>query len=661
MSFSDDRDTIELISRASDLHNTSDTDTDTICVFIDNGRVVNSRGRPKLDESIMNPNQFSTVATKEQLVMIWEVMRTLSRVTEDLEMLRDSCNIVMNKMSSIEHRVTNGKGDNRLSRITEYSRVITPLAAFPNGDLANKVDFGEVKYYNGLNGNGSLSSSGIAPVEENKYAPDLSHSNRRSLLDKSSSTFNDEHSSLMTRSLVSNAVSDKPDPIHIIKSKLMNKRVILNVGGERHEVLWKTLEHMPQSRLGLLAAATTDDAIMHYVDWYSLVDNEFFFDRHPRSFLSILNFFRSGRLHIADEMCVVAFNDDLDYWGVNPLWLENCCQNKFLTRKEFIEDEMKKDAELLKKDADEYWGEGMCARSQQFIWDLFEKPESSLAAKVISWVSVLFVIISTVAMILNTMPVFQGEPDENGKRAENEILSMLETICIMWFTLEYILRFAGAPQKCAFLKDFMNIIDLLAILPFFVTVIVLEATPEGEDQEDIQNIRQTISVFRILRVLRIFKLARHSTGLKSIAYTMTNSYKELGLLVLFMSMGVLVFASLIYFAEKDEDDTPFTSIPISFWWAVITMTTVGYGDMYPSTGVGMLIALATCLSGVLVMSLPVPIIVNNFSAFYANTKRKEVIMQQRANKRALEKEEEEQKLLIEREEKLRFLENSFEQ
>ena len=163
MSFSDDRSTIELISRASDLHNHSDTDTDTICVFIDNGRVVNSRGKPKLDDSTMNSDQFSSATSREQLEMIWEVMMTLSRVTEDLEMLRDSCNIVTNKMSSLEQRVTNGKGENRLSRITEYSRVITPLAAFPNGDLANKVDFGEVKYYNGFNGNGSLSSSGIAP------------------------------------------------------------------------------------------------------------------------------------------------------------------------------------------------------------------------------------------------------------------------------------------------------------------------------------------------------------------------------------------------------------------------------------------------------------------------------------------------------------------
>ena len=86
---------------------------------------------------------------------------------------------------------------------------------------------------------------------------------------------------------------------------------------------------------------------------------------------------------------------------------------------------------------------------------------------------------------------------------------------------------------------------------------------------------------------------------------------------------------------------------------------VRYGDMYPSTGIGMVIALFTCISGVLVMSLPVPIIVNNFSAFYADTKRREVTMQRRADKKALEKEEEEQKLIIQREEKMKFLENSF--
>ena len=155
------------------------------------------------------------------------------------------------------------------------------------------------------------------------------------------------------------------------------------------------------------------------------------------------------------------------------------------------------------------------------------------------------------------------------------------------FLLNPCYRFAGAAQKCAFLKDTMNIVDVLAIAPYFVTLIIFESMPEGEDNEGFNEIRRIVGVFRIMRILRVFKLARHSKGLQSIAYTLKTSYKELALLVLFMSMGVLVFASLIFFAEKEEEETPFVSIPVAFWWAIITMTTVGYGDMYPSSGIGM--------------------------------------------------------------------------
>lgn len=146
--------------------------------------------------------------------------------------------------------------------------------------------------------------------------------------------------------------------------------------------------------------------------------------------------------------------------------------------------------------------------------------------------------------------------------------------------------FIGAPKKWAFIKEGMNIIDVLAILPWFVSVILFETTTGAGGFEDV---RKLVQVFRILRILRIFKLARHSTGLQAIMFTLKNSYKELGLLILFISMGVLIFSSLCYFAEKDVEGTKYESIPHSFWWALITMTTVGYGDISPETVLGKLV------------------------------------------------------------------------
>ena len=188
------------------------------------------------------------------------------------------------------------------------------------------------------------------------------------------------------------------------------------------------------------------------------------------------------------------------------------------------------------------------------------------------------VIISTITLCVNTHPSVKII-NKDGRAEDNPNLLIVEIICIFWFTLEYMIRIYSCPNKKTFLCSVMNTIDLLAILPFFIGQIVENLN--GGINDRFTDVRRFVQILRIFRIVRIFKVARHSTGLQVLGYTVRNSGSELGLLFMLLLMGMTLFSSLVYYAEENVEGTKFESIIAAFWWAIITMTTVGYGDMYP--------------------------------------------------------------------------------
>ncbi|CAB3230447.1 unnamed protein product [Arctia plantaginis] len=173
-----------------------------------------------------------------------------------------------------------------------------------------------------------------------------------------------------------------------------------------------------------------------------------------------------------------------------------------------------------------------------------------------------------------------------------------------------------APNKIEFVKSPVNIIDFIATLSFYMDVVVeLTVVKQYVDRADL------LEFISIIKILRLFKLTRHSPGLKILMHTFKASAKELALLVFFLVLGIVIFASLVYYAEKSQDNpgNQFKSIPLGLWWAIVTMTTVGYGDLAPKTYLGMFVGALCALAGVLTIALPVPVIVSNFSMFYSHT------------------------------------------
>lgn len=369
-------------------------------------------------------------------------------------------------------------------------------------------------------------------------------------------------------------------------------KVVINVSGQRYETFEKTLEVFPNSLLGDKERRK---------EFYDPVNNELFFDRNRVCFESILAYYQtSGVLIQPLGIPRKVFISDIRFFDLGDQAL--------LKAGDGLGQQKEKSKRPLPKNA-----------LQRKVWELFEHPDTSSCARAIAVWSVTIIILSIVLFCVETLPQFQElsperingttSPNLRQRKSENPFF-VIETFCITWFTLEYVVRFVCCPNKWKFFISALNLIDLISIIPYYITLSM-------EDSSNVSSLAVLRSV-RLVRVFRIFKLSRYSRGLQILGHTLKASLRELGLLFFFLCMGVILFSSAVYYAEiGNEDDNDFLSIPHSFWWAIITMTTVGYGDMTPKTLGGKLVGCFCAITGVLAIALPVPVIVSNFAYYYS--------------------------------------------
>merc|ERR1719272_2673880 len=306
------------------------------------------------------------------------------------------------------------------------------------------------------------------------------------------------------------------------------------------------------------------------------------------------------------------------------------------------------------------------------IYITFEEPNSSRLGRIASTVTLLAIGLSASTFIISTMPDMQEATCPSCKPEPFEIFAIMDVFCVALFSIEYVTRLVTAaftrielintdemvesmccdesiqwPTRWQRLQSFFwawpNLIDLAAILPSYITWAMPSNPPSNGQEEEEGGPNVIFKLIRLMRMVRAFRLGRKFEAVMIISRAMRRSVRALSVLVLNMILGMLIFGAIMFFVEGgsydpkdgaykrfvgvewDEklkeymnvfDRSPYESIPASFWWVLVTCTTVGYGDHYPTTMEGQVAAGIAMVWSLCVLALPVGVIGANFAAVW---------------------------------------------
>ena len=240
---------------------------------------------------------------------------------------------------------------------------------------------------------------------------------------------------------------------------------------------------------------------------------------------------------------------------------------------------------------------------KQRIFEIISKSENGdTASSVFDWMIVILIALSIITIVLESF--------QSIRVRFHAVFSVIEVITIVVFTLEYLLRIWTAdllyPEtkhpRLRYIFSFMALVDLLAILPFYLPFF----------SADLRFLRM-MRLFRLFRLLRILKLGRYLDALQIIVKVIRTSAPQLVMSVVLCFFVMLFSAILMYDVEYPVQPLQFPNVIASLWWAMCTLTTVGYGDVYPITPAGRFLASVISLVGIGIIAIPTGIIAAGFT------------------------------------------------
>lgn len=207
--------------------------------------------------------------------------------------------------------------------------------------------------------------------------------------------------------------------------------------------------------------------------------------------------------------------------------------------------------------------------------------EDTTAGRWFNLFIITLILLSVLSLSVKTLPDLDNQLIQ--------ILEIFELVSILIFTVEYFLRIYVADRKIGYIFSFYGVIDLIAILPFYIATGL-----------DLRSVR----IFRVLRLLRLFKLARYSKAATLLVQVFKAIRREMVVFTVVMVCVIYVSAVGIYYFEYPVQPDEFSSVFHSLWWALSTFTFLGYGDVYPITVGGRILTFFVLLTGIFMIAVP---------------------------------------------------------